>query len=49
MVEVACAVDADKFHHRWGKNAEARTARGEAIVHIELGGRTTAWVPAVQR
>lgn len=57
VVEIACAVDADKerfppgwlFHHRWGKNAEARTAKGEAIVHIELGGRTTAWVPAVQK
>ena len=23
-------------------------ARGEAIEHIEIGGRTTAWVPAVQ-
>jgi formamidopyrimidine-DNA glycosylase len=57
IVELACAVDADKeqlpkqwlFHHRWGKNAEARTAKGERIVHIELGGRTTAWVPAVQK
>jgi len=57
IVETACAVDADKerfppgwlFHHRWGKDAEARTAKGERIVHIELGGRTTAWVPSVQR
>ena len=57
VVEIACAVDADKeqlpkewlFHHRWGKNAEARTAKGEKIVHVELGGRTTAWVPSVQR
>lgn len=57
VVEVACAVDADKarfpagwlFHHRWGKQAGARTHAGEAIEHIELGGRTTAWVPAVQR
>jgi formamidopyrimidine-DNA glycosylase len=37
------------FHHRWGRNAEARTARGERIRHITVGGRTTAWVPAVQR
>lgn len=57
IVHTACAVDADKerfpkgwlFHHRWGKQAGACTAKGEAIEHIELGGRTTAWVPAVQR
>lgn len=57
VVRVACAVDADKarfpaawlFHHRWGKVADAHTAKGERIEHIELGGRTTAWVPAVQR
>jgi formamidopyrimidine-DNA glycosylase len=36
------------FHHRWGKNSKARTARGEAIKHITVGGRTTAWVPQVQ-
>lgn len=57
IVRTACAVDADKerfprewlFHHRWGKDAEARTARGERIEHVEIGGRTTAWVPAVQK
>lgn len=57
IVHTACEVDADKarfpkswlFHHRWGKEAGARTAKGEAIEHLELGGRTTAWVPAVQR
>jgi formamidopyrimidine-DNA glycosylase len=56
IVRKACAVDADKarfpkgwlFHHRWGKAAGAHTAKGEAIEHIELGGRTTAWVPSVQ-
>ena len=37
------------FHHRWGKNADARTARGERIRHTTVGGRTTAWVPGVQR
>ena len=36
------------FHHRWGKNADAHTARGERIRHITVGGRTTAWVPGVQ-
>jgi formamidopyrimidine-DNA glycosylase len=37
------------FHHRWGKRAGATTARGEAIRHLTLGGRTTAWVPTVQK
>jgi formamidopyrimidine-DNA glycosylase len=57
VVKRAVAVDADKtrfprtwlFHRRWGKNAEARTARGESIEHVVVAGRTTAWVPAVQR
>ncbi|MCA9621022.1 MAG: hypothetical protein KC731_18495 [Myxococcales bacterium] len=57
VVKRAVAVGADKdrfprswlFHHRWGKQAGARTARGEPIEHLELGGRTTAWVPSVQR
>ncbi|MCH9685583.1 MAG: hypothetical protein K0V04_29400 [Deltaproteobacteria bacterium] len=57
IVRKACAVDADKtrfprswlFHHRWGKDAEARTDRGAKIEHIEIGGRTTAWVPSVQQ
>ena len=37
------------FHHRWGRNAGARTGRREAIVHETIGGRTTAWVPTRQR
>ena len=37
------------FHHRWGRNAAAVTARGERIRHDTIGGRTTAWVPTVQR
>jgi formamidopyrimidine-DNA glycosylase len=37
------------FHHRWGRNANAVTARGERIRHDTIGGRTTAWVPSVQR
>lgn len=37
------------FHHRWGRNARAVTSRGEKIRHDTIGGRTTAWVPAVQR
>ena len=37
------------FHHRWGKNADALTGRGEEIDFDVVGGRTTAWVPKVQR
>ena len=33
------------FHHRWGRAKGARTARGEPIVHVTIGGRTTAVVP----
>ncbi|MDH3604829.1 MAG: hypothetical protein OEU26_34930 [Candidatus Tectomicrobia bacterium] len=36
------------FHRRWGKRIDATTARGEAIEHVTIGGRTTAWVPTVQ-
>ena len=57
VVETAVSVDAESsrypagwlFHRRWGRRAEATTARGEAIEHIEIGGRTTAWAPTVQR
>jgi formamidopyrimidine-DNA glycosylase len=56
VIRRAVAVDADSdrfprtwlFHVRWGKNALARTARGEQIVHATVGGRTTAWAPARQ-
>ena len=37
------------FHRRWGKQSDARSARGDPIEHIVVAGRTTAWVPAVQR
>jgi formamidopyrimidine-DNA glycosylase len=37
------------FHYRWGKGIGAVTGRGESIRYTTLGGRTTAWVPAVQR
>lgn len=56
VIDTACAANADKeklprswlFHRRWGKQTDARTARGEPIVHVEIGGRTSAWVPSVQ-
>ncbi len=35
------------FHHRWERNSA--TTRGEAIRHQTIGGRTAAWVPAVQK
>lgn len=46
--------DADRFpkswlfHHRWGKNADAKTAKGDPIAFTEVGGRTTAFVPNIQ-
>ncbi len=57
VIRKAVELDADNsrfprnwlFHHRWGRNAEAVTHRGEKIVHDTIGGRTTAWVPSVQR
>jgi formamidopyrimidine-DNA glycosylase len=57
ILRLAVAVDADSdrfpkswlFHERWGRNAQARTSRGERIVHATIGGRTTAWVPKRQR
>lgn len=36
------------FHHRWGKDAAATTARGDRIEFLTVAGRTTAWVPARQ-
>ena len=37
------------FHHRWGRPEDARTNRGEPIEITTVAGRTTAWVPLVQR
>jgi len=56
VVRTAVDADADKaalprswlFHHRWGR-VRGRTIGGHVIEHIEIGGRTTAWVPARQR
>lgn len=57
VIRKAVEVDAEKdrfpaawlFHHRWGKRAGAVTTRGEPIRHCVVGGRTTAWVPSVQK
>ena len=37
------------FHRRWGKRSDMSTPRGDPIAHTVVAGRTTAWVPAVQR
>ena len=37
------------FHRRWGRRGDAKTARGQPIEHVTIGGRTTAWVPSIQR
>ncbi len=55
VITVAVKADADAdrypkswlFHHRWEKGR--RTAAGEAIEHVTVAGRTTAWVPSRQR
>lgn len=57
VVKKAVEVDADYerfpkswlFHHRWGKNKNAKTNKDLKIIHEEIGGRTTAWVPEWQR
>jgi len=57
IVQRAVRVDARKerfpttwlFHRRWGKVANATTEQGERIVHDTVAGRTTAWVPSLQR
>jgi formamidopyrimidine-DNA glycosylase len=57
IVQLAVAVGADDrrfprswlFHHRWGRAKDARTARGERIAHLTIGGRTTAFAPERQR
>jgi formamidopyrimidine-DNA glycosylase len=37
------------FHRRWRRDPAAVTARGERLRFDTIAGRTTAWVPAVQR
>jgi formamidopyrimidine-DNA glycosylase len=56
IVHVAVGVGADSdrfprswlFHRRWNRRPGV-TARGDAIRWDTIAGRTTAWVPAVQR
>ena len=57
VVRRAVRVEADSdrfprtwlFHRRWGRDPDAVTAAGDPIVFDAIAGRTTAWVPAVQR
>ncbi|MCU0728464.1 MAG: hypothetical protein MUE73_22215 [Planctomycetes bacterium] len=57
IVRQAVSVDADSdrfpphwlFHRRWGRAKDARTTGGERIEFTTVGGRTTAYVPAVQQ
>ena len=57
VVRAAVAVDADSdrfppgwlFHRRWGRDEAATDAAGHPLRFDRVGGRTTAWVPAVQR
>jgi formamidopyrimidine-DNA glycosylase len=37
------------FHHRWDHDPLARTASGARLRWETIGGRTTAWAPAIQR
>jgi len=57
VIEHAVSVDADYqrfpeswlFHHRWGGNRGSSFIDGKEIVRETIGGRTTAWVPELQR
>lgn len=52
---VDAGADSDKypsdwlFHHRWGGAKGADQVMGQAIVREPVGGRTTAWVPTIQK
>ena len=56
IIETAVQANADAskfpktwlFHRRWNKNANSRLA-GHPIEFITVAGRTTAWVPELQR
>jgi formamidopyrimidine-DNA glycosylase len=57
VLDHAVEVDADYqkfpdtwlFHHRWGGNRGTSHIDGREIVRETVGGRTTAWVPDLQR
>lgn len=37
------------FEHRWGGGRGSQQINGHRIIREEVGGRTTAWVPALQK
>lgn len=58
VCELAVAADADSdrfpdswlFHYRWGKGSSTKSkVGGNVIDHITVGGRTSAFVPALQK
>jgi formamidopyrimidine-DNA glycosylase len=57
VIRVAVDANAEKdrfprgwlFHRRWGRREDARTVGGERIRHDTIAGRTTAWVPDLQK
>ncbi len=57
VVALAVEVGADKeqfpkdwlFHHRWEGSRGAEFIDGKPIVREQVGGRTTAWVPEIQK
>lgn len=57
IITLAVEVEADDsrfpgdwlFPHRWGKNANARTHDDRMIQFCQVGGRTTAYVPGLQK
>ena len=57
VIKKAVSVEADYekfppgwlFHVRWGKQKDAVTRGKQKILHEEIGGRTTAWVPSLQK
>ena len=57
IVKKAVSVDADYerfpktwlFSERWGKSKTAKTSTGKKIIHEQIAGRTTAWVPGYQK
>ncbi|HJP84225.1 MAG TPA: DNA-formamidopyrimidine glycosylase family protein [Fimbriimonadaceae bacterium] len=57
IIQKAVDLGADKekfpedwlFHHRWGGDKGVDSIDGKKIVREPVGGRTTAWVPKVQK
>ncbi|CAK8993814.1 unnamed protein product [Durusdinium trenchii] len=57
VVKKACQVNADAkkfprtwlFHYRWGKGTKSTDGKGREIRFLTSGGRTSAYVPSVQR